>query len=256
MGHSSTYSFSLNIYNLFLRQKFNVLHPIVYLKPLLRNFCHNLHIDMNGRKEKEWKIFSEQDDYELKFKSYGILILNRPITVSPEKVIKLWNEACWRITIDGGTDKWFDFVKQHSLSPSLPNYVTGDFDSIKHETLEFCKQQDEITVINTPDQDFTDFDKALDVLMKTCPHKLDCFVAVLEHSGRLDQTFSNINTLARASIDGFMISESAITWLLCPGYHRIYIPHYLRNRKAYCGILPFAPEAKVTTKGLKWNLSE
>lgn len=84
--------------------------------------------------------------------------------------------ACWRITIDGGTDKWFDFVNQHSLSLSLPNCVTGDFDSIKPETLEFCEQQDEIIVINTPDQNFTDFDKAVDVLIKKCPHEVCIFV--------------------------------------------------------------------------------
>ncbi|XP_014288098.1 thiamin pyrophosphokinase 1 isoform X2 [Halyomorpha halys] len=224
-------------------QKLYVLPCTLYIKPLLRILCYNFDIVMGGREEREWKIFGGRDDHELKFKSYGILILNRPITISPEKMIKLWNEACWRITIDGGTDRWFEFVNQHSLPLSLPNYVTGDFDSIKPKTLEFCQNQDEITVKNTPDQDFTDFDKAL-----------DCFVAISEHSGRLDQIFSNINTLARVQLDGFILSQSAITWLLHPGYHRIHIPDYLRSQKVYCGVLPFS-EAKVTSKGLKWNLN-
>lgn len=48
---------------------------------------------MDGKKGKEWKIFGGQDDCEMKLNKYGILILNRPIAVSPEKVIKLWNEG-------------------------------------------------------------------------------------------------------------------------------------------------------------------
>lgn len=44
---------------------------------------------------------------------------------------------------------------------SLPHLVTGDFDSISHETLQTFKRNQEIKVINTPDQNATDFTKAL-----------------------------------------------------------------------------------------------
>lgn len=83
--------------------------------------------------------------------------------------------ACWRMTVDGGTDRWFDFVEKNSLSLPLPNYVTGDFDSVRPKTLDFCKQREEITIKNTPDQNYTDFHKALQILTETCPYKVCIF---------------------------------------------------------------------------------
>ncbi|XP_014290782.1 thiamin pyrophosphokinase 1 [Halyomorpha halys] len=204
--------------------------------------------------DRDWNIFCEDGSLS-NIGTYGILILNRRISLSPEKMCQLWSNACWRVTVDGGTDRWFNFVKDHSLNLPPPNYVTGDFDSIKPETMDLCKKQDGITVLNTPDQDFTDFDKGLHVLITTCPQKLDCFLVVCENSGRLDQIFSNLNTLCRASLDGFLITKPSICWVLPPGKHRIHIPPPLCNQSELCGVLPLSKPAKVSSKGLKWNLN-
>lgn len=210
---------------------------------------------MTKNVDKDWNIFSGNGSLS-NFGTYGILILNRPITISPGNMSQLWTNACWRITVDGGTDRWFDYVKEHSLNLPFPNYVTGDFDSIKPETMEYCQKQVEITITNTPDQDYTDFDKGLNTLISTCPQKLDCFVVVCENSGRLDQIFSNLNTLCRASLHGFLLSKPSITWMLHPGNHRIHIPPPLCNQTELCGVLPLSKPAKVSSMGLKWNLND
>lgn len=233
----------------FTRKFFNHSQSLFYLPN--RSFGNI----MPCKDEKEWKIFSQLNRYTLNFENYGILILNRPIAISPKILSSLWQNASWRITVDGGTNRWFHFIEQNSLDLPLPSCVTGDLDSIKPEIFQFCKKQNEISIVHTPSQDCSDFEKALNVLVETCPVKLDSFVAILEHSGRLDHTFTNINILSRTPLQGFLLSESDLTWLLQPGFHRIHIPDYLRNKEEWCGILPFSSLANVTTTGLKWNLN-
>ena len=50
----------------------------------------------------------------------------------------------------------------------IPNFVTGDFDSIK-------KIPNTVEVVNTPDQDYTDFDKALQILYKRGYFNIDVY---------------------------------------------------------------------------------
>ncbi|XP_014292586.1 thiamin pyrophosphokinase 1 isoform X1 [Halyomorpha halys] len=207
------------------------------------------------KKEREWKIFNQLNKLSFNFGNYGILVLNRPISICPDIVSSLWHLAKWRITVDGGTNRLFHYTEKHSLNLPLPNCVTGDLDSIKPEILNFCEKQNEILIVCTSKQDCNDFNKALNVLLETCPVKLDCYVAISEHSGRLDHTFTNINTLSRTPLQGYLLSESDVTWLLQPGFHRIHIPGYLCNKEEWCGILPFSSLANVTTTGLKWNLN-
>lgn len=83
--------------------------------------------------------------------------------------------ASWRITVDGGTNRWFHYIEQHSLDLPLPSCVTGDLDSINPEIFKFCKKQNEISIVHTSNQDCNDFEKALNVLLETCPVKVSIF---------------------------------------------------------------------------------
>ncbi|CAH1401247.1 unnamed protein product [Nezara viridula] len=125
-----------------------------------------------NKEVKEWKIFSQPNKLPLNFGTYGILVLNRPILVSPNIVSSLWDGASCRITVDGGTNRWFHFCEQHCLDLPLPTCVTGDLDSIHSEILNFCKKQNEVSILHTPKQDCNDFDKALNVLLEICPVKV------------------------------------------------------------------------------------
>ena len=50
----------------------------------------------------------------------------------------------------------------------VPDLVTGDFDSIADATMQRCKAIG-ARVVPTPDQDRTDFTKAVDVLLQGAP---------------------------------------------------------------------------------------
>ena len=79
------------------------------------------------------------------------------------------------------TDGAFDFIKKKNIQP---NIVTGDFDSINSDL-------DEIEFIETPNQDFTDFDKALSVLNDKGYKTIDVYGA---HGREQDHFLGNIST--------------------------------------------------------------
>jgi thiamine pyrophosphokinase len=86
-----------------------------------------------------------------------------------------------------------------------------------------------------------------------------------ETSGRLDQILSNINTLFKVKkldfpnadrVKVYMISSNSISWLLEQGTHKIHIPEHVIKKQLWCALIPIGGKSLVTTKGLKWNLSE
>lgn len=70
-----------------------------------------------------------------------------------------------RILVDGGGNRW-DKIKTTFPDISYPHIVSGDFDSIRPHVLEQFKQQNEIRIIETLNQDETDFTKALRILQE------------------------------------------------------------------------------------------
>lgn len=203
--------------------------------------------------EYNWNLLKDGTELSSNLGNYGILILNMKIKIKPSFMSTLWKNAAWRITVDGGTDWWLDYTRKHNLSLEMPDQITGDFDSIKPETLEFFKSQRNVSVVETPDQDYTDFDNALKCLFESSKTKIDSYLVILEHSGRLDKTFADVNTLSYKDVPGYMLTSTSITWLLPPGTHHIDIPLYLRQSSAWCAILPFH-SSKIMSSGLKWNL--
>lgn len=173
--------------------------------------------------------------------------------------------ALVRITVDGGTNKWLEWLTKTKISNAkFPHLITGDMDSIQPQTLKYFQSRPESKIVYTLDQNQTDFTKALMQLenYKTLnslriPHVL----VLCDLSGRFDQTISNINTLYKAQnllteSNVYLLSASSLTWLLKPGIeHRIRIPMNLREEKRCCGLLPIGGKCRVKTQGLKWNLS-
>uniref|UniRef100_A0A1I8NHF1 Thiamine pyrophosphokinase n=1 Tax=Musca domestica TaxID=7370 RepID=A0A1I8NHF1_MUSDO len=192
---------------------------------------------------------------------HGCLVLNRNIK-SPSHVVKaLWQNASVRCCVDGGTNKWLNFIRnelQNDCSIKLPDLITGDFDSISQETEEYFSSRG-VKRIHTPDQNNTDFTKAVDVLKPIIREKkLRDIIVLHDTSGRFDQIMSNINTLFTRNDDFcniYLLGSCSLTWLLRPGKHSIVIPPHLVEEQRWCSLLPIGHEAtNVTTKGLKWNL--
>lgn len=211
-------------------------------------------------------------------KNYAIIVLNRPIHADKEVVECLWNHgeinikfnktdnkicenflASVRVTVDGGTNRWLNWLKKHNLEDKLrpPNLITGDLDSCHNESIDFFSKS---RVVKTVDQDETDFTKSLRVLEPLVNEvNLENVIALCETSGRLDQILANINTLFKIHMKPsaisrpvFILSANSLSWLLAAGDHRIYIPDSVK--KLWCAMIPFEPTT-VTTEGLKWNLT-
>lgn len=77
-----------------------------------------------------------------------------------------------RITVDGGTEKWLQWLQKYKNDKDdvlMPEMITGDMDSLPKEVLKYFTSRNEaIKVVVTPDQDETDFFKALRVLSLHC----------------------------------------------------------------------------------------
>ncbi|XP_063991301.1 thiamin pyrophosphokinase 1 isoform X2 [Diachasmimorpha longicaudata] len=209
---------------------------------------------------------------ELIQSDYAVLILNQPITVSKNFLLPVWKEAKIKITVDGGTDRWVEYLgplgeeilkgKHPELFPTL---ITGDFDSVLPETLGKFRSLG-VSVVNTPDQNYTDFSKALVQLAAKRKNDnifVNSIYVFLDNGGRFDQIIANINTLYKSHelmgdqhIDRLiLVSNNSLTWLLRAGRHRIKIPAVLQGNNSWAGLIPFGCTANVSTTGLKWNLT-
>src|SRR5581483_9690251 len=146
-----------------------------------------------------------------------------------------------------------------------PEIVSGDFDSIESSILYKFKANPETHVERTPDQDETDFTKAIRILKEKLPqleadnpevHK-PIIVAFCETSGRFDQVIANIETLYHAAnilpdYQVYLMGSQSLTWLLKPpGHHKLICKEF---DVRYCSLIPIGSPSIVTTTGLKWNL--
>lgn len=192
----------------------------------------------------------------------AVVLLNRPILFSKDYFRAIWNNARVRVSVDGGTNRWVDFVKEH-IGPEdqlkAPDLVTGDFDSCTDESMSYVTRLN-CRIIKTPDQNATDFTKSLMALESTgyaC--KINRVLVLCESSGRLDQIMANINTLFLAQKilprkPVFLRSSNSLSWLLPAGNHLINIPPRLVHERIWCSLIPIGHRAVCSTTGLRWNL--
>ncbi|XP_043224152.1 thiamin pyrophosphokinase 1-like isoform X2 [Amphibalanus amphitrite] len=190
---------------------------------------------------------------------YACLLLNRPVDGREVEVSRVWNRASLRLSVDGGTNVLRKLIEDRDKlaleAAKLPDFITGDFDSITDETRAFfsgCR------FIATPDQDETDFTKALRVAAERGPAHLAWVTVVAENTGRIDQVLANINTLFTArtllAAPVYLLAAESLSFLLPPGRHEIHLPPELRSD--WCSLVPVgAPAAAVTTSGLQWDLA-
>lgn len=139
-----------------------------------------------------------------------------------------------------------------------PDMFTGDFDSCRPESMSYATEMN-CQIVRTPDQNETDFTKALRSVSSLLRERdIVTTLVVCETSGRLDQIMANINTLFKsrkilADTEVMLLSSNSLSWLLHPGSHVIHIPQQVVQEKRWCALVPFC-RSRVTTTGLKWNL--
>lgn len=192
-------------------------------------------------------------------------LLNQSVISAPT-LLSLWKRSVYRATVDGGTNVWAEIASKHSqhiqVQLQAPDLITGDFDSVRSEHIKHYEGLGS-KIVETPDQDNTDFTKCLMQLSEELKTEeklanVEAIFAFVETSGRLDQVMANLETLFLAPAilpkPVYLISSLGISWLLPAGRHYIQSAGFVTDT-TNCGLIPLDGKAVVTTEGLKWNLA-
>lgn len=185
-----------------------------------------------------------------------------------QRFAKLWNAAKVRHSVDGGSN-YLHALQQIDDTVQNPEIISGDFDSIEPEVLKHYRQasgpnNDRISIVETPDQDDTDFTKAIRVLAGSelfADSKSEAILVFYTSSGRLDHVLSIYNTLYRFSpeVNSGRLPPiiaidlgASVSVLLTEGYHRLPVV----KSASWCSLVPLNGPSKVSTTNFRWNLSE
>ncbi|XP_025152553.1 thiamin pyrophosphokinase 1 isoform X2 [Harpegnathos saltator] len=194
---------------------------------------------------------------------YAVLVLNQPILLKPQQMLPIWEK-------DGGIHRWLEYLKEIEIDvlnneyrKYVPDLITGDMDSCSETVVEKLRSMGS-TVVRTPDQNYTDFTKALVQIEQYARLKninLKEIYAFVETTGRFDHIIGNTNTLYKSeklvgNIKVIQVAANSLTWILRCGLHKINIPEELVQCKSWCSLMPLGhPVKHISTTGLKWNLN-
>ncbi|XP_068248365.1 thiamine pyrophosphokinase 1 [Palaemon carinicauda] len=218
---------------------------------------------------------------------YGVMLLNEALDhKNLNFFMHIWKKAAVRVCVDGATNCFHKFSRnediqvvstkengksslncdsnsQESDCLPLPHIISGDFDSVHPDLLKHYKELG-VSIISTPNQEETDFTKAVRELGKYITNSniqlKHIVVLAAVCNERFDHVIANLSTLYKVEhvvpVPVIIVSGASLFWLLSEGDHTLKVSQeiILNPLRSWCGLVPFGYPATVTTKGLKWNL--
>jgi thiamine pyrophosphokinase len=163
---------------------------------------------------------------------------------------------------------WCDMDYTLIFSIQFPNAIVGDLDSLRDDVRDFFKDAGRTEIVHVPEQDSTDFTKALRWLRtesaSRSSDRMDV-VALGGLGGRVDQGFSIIHHLLKAVNDRellhgdiYLLSEQSLSFVLENGRSVIHglAPGPNKIFQENVGIIPMRGPAEITTTGLEWDVKD
>ncbi|KAI5456985.1 thiamine pyrophosphokinase [Mariannaea sp. PMI_226] len=210
----------------------------------------------------EWRPAKLLQDYNAQ-QDFALLILNQPIQQG-NNLRRLWKNSAVRVAADGGANRLYALSSFHGKYSNL-QLIIGDLDSLDPHVREFYTSQPvPANIVHDPDQNSTDFGKAINWIRKENPSGID-IVALGGLGGRVDQGVSQLHHLYRFQTDPkyttgrvFLLSGSSLTFLLKAGMHNIQVREDGEEDVfgKHVGIIPLKEPSVISTKGLEWDVTD
>ncbi|KEY71802.1 hypothetical protein S7711_06554 [Stachybotrys chartarum IBT 7711] len=208
----------------------------------------------------EWHPARLLQDHNDDSQDFALLILNQPIR-NVAGLRRLWKNSTVRVAADGGANRL------HELSSFRGKYsnlqaIIGDLDSLEPSVKDFYLSQPKPTeIIHEPDQQSTDFAKAVTWIRKAQPSMP--IVALGGLGGRVDQGLSQLHHLYLFQTSHqdpalYLLSGSSLTFLLNKGRHHIHVREegVADVFGKHAGVVPLKGRSRITMKGFEWDVED
>ncbi|KAG8927174.1 hypothetical protein FRC01_007884 [Tulasnella sp. 417] len=230
---------------------------------------------------KTWSLPFISADGRQHRQGWVLIVLNQPF--APALFKRIWEATHWHCFADGASNRVYDTLSAADREAHLPDLIKGDLDSIRPEVRQWYEQR-KVDVVCDPDQDATDFMKAIASVValeaaSASPDQLGIIV-LGGLSGRLDQTVHTLSYLHKLRTQRervFVVTDDDVSWVLdsvsgtlhrshdsklimtgastFKGEHDISVDRSLLGPT--CGLLPVGVGSTIlSTRGLEWNLTE